>query len=381
MDDAYAKRLLDRYREGIATEEEKAVVEDWVSYGRFHEYEISEQDLAEELSSIGAALPLYIRRKNIWPKIAAAAAILMVISAGLYFYTFRTASTVVKDQQYVEDITPGSNKAFLTLGNGKRIDLADTKVGKMTEQAGVKVTKASDGQLLFETAVLSKNASLSEKNDQNKENYNIIETPSGGQYKITLPDGTKVWLNAATSLKFPSTFTRLVSRRVELLRGEAYFEVAKDQAHPFIVKTDQQEVQVLGTHFNINSYKDEPELKTTLLAGSVRVVASNGKETLLKPAQQSSLMNGTFKVNTVDTELAVAWKNNRIMFEDERIEGIMRIISRWYNVEVVYVGDRPTDKFGGAVSRFDNVSKVLQILESTERVHFKISGRKIFVTK
>lgn len=308
-------------------------------------------------------------------RIAAAAAILVVVSLGIYYYTYTDHGAGANN--YANDISPGRNKAILTLADGRKISLNDAANGNLAKQAGIVISKTADGQLLYtveDHSATSKNGAVV---------YNTIETPRGGQYQVHLPDGTNVWLNAASSLKYPASFTNLPTRNVKL-KGEAYFEVAKDKKHPFTVSTELQEIEVLGTHFNVNSYADEPAQKTTLLEGSIALRQSGNNKNnvaVLKPGQQSVLMNNNLKIQDINVKLAVAWKNNKFLFENDNIAYIMRMVSRWYNVEVVYSGDIPDDKFIGAVSRFENVSEVLKTLEYTGKVKFKIEGRRITVTK
>ena len=339
--------------------------------------------------------------------VSAAAAIIIIAGAGLFYYPQKRnpdqeANHIIKNNipsggnmavttidigsggnkvVPTNDIEPGGNKAVLILANGKKISLTDVNNGTLAEQADVQITKIADGQLVY--TILPDRQQIPDTEDQ----YNTIETPKGGRYRVRLPDGTNVWLNAASKLTYPSSFTGHQTRRVEL-SGEAYFEVAKDIAHPFMVKTIKQEVEVLGTHFNISSYEDEPAVKTTLLEGSVKVYVPGSPSPLeragvrLKPGQQSTLTLNNIKIENINTEQrAVAWKNDQFVFESDDIQYIMRMISRWYNVEVEYVGAIPENKFGGAVSRFENVSEVLKSLELTGRVQFKIEGRRILVSK
>ncbi len=308
-----------------------------------------------------------------WP-ISTAAVILLCIGLGLYYFPqVDKVSNSISKKITKNEIIPGGNKAVLRLANGEKISLTDADNGTLAEQAGIRIVKTADGQLLIT------NLSDREQNPYYKNQYNTIETPNGGRYQVRLPDGSNVWLNAASKLTFPSTFISHKSRVVELI-GEAYFEIAKVKDQPFIVKTYNQTVEVFGTQFNINSYVNEPDVKTTLLEGSIRV-GNKGIDKILKPGQQSVLTSAGLKVENVDIELAVAWKNNQFIFESDDIQYIMRMIARWYNVEVEYVGPIPKNKFGGAVSRFENVSEVLKSLESTGRVKFEIVGRRILVSK
>lgn len=351
----------------VLTEEASRLV------GRDHQAEMSldeitrlydkiEDSISEEGHKIGV-----LRGRNLyWRKIAAAAIILITLSVGTFYYSSRPDT---KSDKLVHDIAPGGNKATLTLANGKKISLTDAKNGELAAQPGVTVTKLADGKIVY---------SLEPGNVANTA-LNSIETPRGGQYQVILPDGSKVLLNAASSLTYPASFATLKERRVEL-KGEAYFEVAKDKSHPFIVKTQNQEIKVLGTHFNINSYADEPMTKTTLVEGSV-LVKSSGIEQILKPGSQA--INGFDGLRIVEANMdeVLAWKNGYFMFDSESIESVMRKISRWYNIDVAFKGNVSKDKFGGTVSRFENVSRVLSKLQYTGKVHFIIEERRIIVTK
>ncbi|MNX85526.1 fec operon regulator FecR [compost metagenome] len=216
-------------------------------------------------------------------------------------------------------------------------------------------------------------------NPSGKTSYNTIETPKGGQYQLILPDGSKVWLNAASSLTFPTSFVSLKTRKVELI-GEAYFEIAKNKTSPFIVKSAKQEVKVLGTHFNINSYADEQSTTTTLLEGSVNIVSLNKAENIiLKPGQQSTLNNNKINVTEINTEEAIAWKNGLFIFNDENIKSIMKKIARWYNVEITFKGNLDHVSFVGNYARNKDLESLLENIELTEKVHFKIEGRRIEV--
>lgn len=301
-------------------------------------------------------------------RIISAAAVIAVISIGAYLFVIRAGHST-----YDNDVNPGTNKAVLTLANGQKITLDDAKKGKLAEQTGITVSKSANGQLLYTVAATDK---------VTKElSYNTLETPVGGQYQLVLPDGTKIWLNAGSSLKYPTSFAALQERRV-ILKGEAYFEVAHNKEMPFRVETPKQTVEVLGTHFNVNAYLDEPDTKTTLLEGSVKVMPENKTASLLlKPGQQAHVGNSS-GVITIDTEAVIAWKNGDFILKDEDFEATMRKIARWYDVEVIYDESAPHDlELGGWVSRSKNISAVLKIIESTGKVHFKVQGRRVTVTK
>jgi transmembrane sensor len=299
---------------------------------------------------------------------ASVAAVLAGLAIGGYFILRQPVHVQQTVQNQHNDIAPGSNKAILTLANGQKIVLTGAKNGQIATQGQTVIQKTANGQVVYEPASLTPNTAIT---------YNTISTPRGGQHWVTLSDGTKVLLNAASSLTYPVAFNG--KERKVTLTGEAYFEVVHNDKQPFLVETKNETVQDIGTHFNINAYADEPVVRTTLLEGSIRV-AHGAQAEILKPGQESVLKADELKVNDVDTEEAIAWKNGYFMFDSENIQPIMRMIARWYDVEVIYTGDIPTDKFGGSVSRFGNVSQVLDKLALTGRVHFKIEGRRIMVS-
>jgi transmembrane sensor len=303
-----------------------------------------------------------------------AASVLLVLCTVDYFMSRKqTPEQAVINKIY--DAVPGGNKAILTLANGKQIILTAVKEGRLARENNVAISKTKNGNIVYHT-----DQSASSKGQQPVAAYNMITTPRGGQYLLILTDGTSVMLNASSSLKYPVSFTGN-ERSVELT-GEAYFQVAHNASEPFRVISNGQTVEVLGTHFNINAYANEPAVKTALLEGSVKITQnSTGISSLLKPGQQSIISGNKLEVKDADMEEAVAWKNGYFMFESESIRSIMRKIARWYDVEVIFKGDIPTDNFGGTVSRFSNVSQVLKKLELTGSVHFKIEAGAITVTK
>ncbi len=268
-------------------------------------------------------------------------------------------------------ILPGGDKAVLTLADGSTVILGAAVPGKTINQGGTLISAADKGLLVYQSTGRedqSETASL----------FNKVSTPRGGQYQVVLPDGTRVWLNASSSLYFPARFTGR-ERNVQL-KGEAYFEVAKHKHMPFIVQVNEMSVKVLGTHFNIMAYEDEPDINTTLLEGAV-AVSSLTHVKILKPGQQANLKRetGSIGVKNVNTSEAIAWKNGNFTFTDDSIETIMRKISRWYDVDVRFTGNLSDKSFAGSVSRYEQVSEVLKMLELTGTIHFKIEGRRITV--
>lgn len=379
MENNKIDELLEKYRLGQCTAGEKAALESWyIAQASGDEeplpeldFQYQHDDLWNRISKAVAAAPAKV---SLWPRLVAAAVILVVLGAGLFYYNNQRTARVAEGG-LARDVKPGGMGATLTLASGQQIRLGDAARGELAREAGVTISKSADGRLVY----VLKEGGLS---GQDPAATNTLSTAKGETYQVLLPDGSAVWLNAASSLTYPASFAKLDKRRVEL-RGEGYFQVAKDKAHPFVVVTGRQEVTVLGTHFNINAYADEPAVKTTLIEGSVKVsaVADSQLVKILKPGQQAAFGSHAIQVAAIDPELAVAWKNNQFIFESDDIRYIMRMISRWYNLEVEYVGPVPEDKFGGAISRFENVSKVLIPLEATGNVKFKLSGRRIMVSK
>jgi transmembrane sensor len=309
---------------------------------------------------------------RLWPRVAAAASIVILLGTAIYFLTNKTTTEkppVAKTNQPT-DMAPGSDKAVLTLANGTQIVLTDLANGEVAREGAVAITK-QDGQITYSGTAASTEIA-----------YNTITTPRTGKYFLMLADGTKVWLDAATSFTYPASFTSK-ERNVQL-SGQAYFEVAHSAAKPFKVHIntpsgDGGDVQVLGTHFNIMAYGDEPSIKTTLLEGSVKVM-NGGKVQLLAPGQQTDVKGGSIQlIKDADVEQAVAWKNGLFQYKRSDIETIMRQAIRWYGVEVEYRG-KITDKFSGQISRSVNLSQLLKILEETGRVKFEVKDKKVIAS-
>lgn len=400
-----AQKLLSKYKKGTCSREEVALVNRWYAD------EAAKQEMPEGPANplqeeqliwnrIRAAIPLsqqlpgaLLEKKPYaiisFKWITIAASLILLLSVGFYIYNYTYHSHEAQMARLrAHDIKPGGNKAMLTLADGTQIALNDQANGEIAKQAGASITKTANGQLIYTV----------KDNPTGEVTSNTISTPRGGQYQVNLPDGTKVWLNAMSSLTFPTVFTG--NRRLVRLKGEGYFEVAKleikegpenkDEAKkmPFVVVTDQQMVMVLGTHFNVNSYADEGSTKTTLLEGSVSVGSAAHREipkalikiVTLKPNQQAEFSNGHLKVQPADVEEVVAWKNGRFKFSNENIESLMRKIARWYDVDIEYKGKISKEGFGGQVSRSRNVSEVLEVLQLTRLVHFEIEGRRIIVS-
>jgi ferric-dicitrate binding protein FerR (iron transport regulator) len=310
------------------------------------------------------------RRRQQW---AGLSMLLAALAAGLGYWHWHhlpppAAPVAVQKPAAPQPLAPNHNQALLTLADGRTVLLNQAQRGVLARQGASQVQKTADGQLRYAAgAPLASQPLL----------YNTVATPRGGQYQLTLPDGSQVWLNAASSLRFPVAFGG-AERRVELT-GEAYFEVAKDARHPFKVAARGAEVTVLGTHFDVQSYADEPALATTLLEGAVQL-RQGTQQTLLRPGQQAQAQpDGNIRVREVDVQHAVAWKNGYFVFNDEPIEGIMRQVARWYDVDVQYRGALTDKDFNGKISRYKDAAAVLRMLELTGAVHFTTQGRRITV--
>ncbi len=301
--------------------------------------------------------------------IAAAAVVIIVFSVLFWNHNNNNNKPALQNISRIDKdvITPGKNQAVLTLADGRRVLLDSATIGNIANQGGVNVLK-ENGSLAYLTEGITDVSSV----------INKISTPRGGQYKVVLADGSKVWLNAESELTFPSAFIGN-DRRVEL-KGEGYFEVAHNVQKPFYVKVNGMEVKVLGTEFNINSYPDESGIKTTLVNGSVRIHAGD-QTTVITPGQQAILKKGSedILVKDVDVESQVSWKNGKFIFQDIDIYSVMRQLTRWYNIDVVYGQGLPNEQFVGVISRNVSISEVLSMLESTEAVSFRIQGRRVYV--
>ncbi len=319
-----------------------------------------------------------IGQRRIWPRIWAAAAIIASLSAGSYFVLnkrVKEQSIAAAKKLHPQDkLVPGTDKAVLTLANGDQIILDSAGNGALTQQGNIKIVKSDDGRLSYNSL----------KDKPQEVLYNTISTPRGGQYQIVLSDGSKVWLNAASSLRFPVSFTG--DKRAVVLSGEGYFEVAHDAGKPFTVSVNGTEVHVLGTHFNINAYSDEATVKTTLLEGSVKVSKGNtGK--MISPGEQAvtgnndNVVNPEISVQQADVDAVIAWKNGRFVFKGDNIQSVMRQLARWYNAEVSYEENVTHEEFVGVInrSRYDNIADILEMMGKTGTVSFAINGRHITV--
>lgn len=399
MENTRAVYLFQRYFDKNATEEEISELMQWVDKdeneeriktlmdkiwnefqesGKIFTNEKSEQILRnilkEHLRTSDNQKSIRVKRmKVVWLR-TAAAAILITLMTGGYFW-FNATKPVVKTAanvlQMKNDVAPGGNKATLTLANGKTIILDSVHSGQLANLGISKVMKTGSGRLAFE-------AQNTKRGEDKALTYNILTTPRGGQYELLLPDGSKVWLNAASSIRFPTAFAGN-NRKVEIT-GEAYFEIAQNAARPFIVESNGMNVTVLGTHFNVNAYRDNTNMKVTLVEGRVKVASGKGNGTILNPMEQAE-MNKEGQVRLVekaDVSEAIAWKEGIFQFDGDDMTTIMKKISRWYNVEVTYKNGVPSGHFTGIISRNTNLSEVLKMLELSG-VQFQVEGKDLIV--
>lgn len=388
-------RIIDKYLAGHATEEEKQLVESW--YDEFHatdrklhedDPQAMERSRQRSLDIIRAQVKETSERRILPWRLAVAAAAVIAVLGGLFFYLGSPADTAL----LADDVAPGGSHAILRLADGRDIVLEDVGDGVLLEESGIQILKTGEGQLVYN--VLQTADAVGEL-----KGYNTVMTPRGGRYRVVLPDGTNVWLNASSILRYPVQFSDSV-REVEL-QGEGYFEVARipkaenitsesDPAFlPFIVCAGDQRIEVLGTEFNINAYADEDGTRTTLVHGSVRVHRQNisdGDAILLQPGQTVISLKGPdsgLQVIPAAIESIVSWREGYFYFQEQHISSIMRELARWYDVEVVYDRGMTTDGlyFSGSVSSDKNLSQVLRVMEATGTVKFDISERRVTVMK
>ena len=386
MSDKELQELAQKYFQGNCTPEEEAYLHAW--YDHITDDELVIETEYEDINDVKARLfsevELKIREGSkreritkLWRKkwmYAASLLLPLFIISGTYYYFSSESRTETHYTRLLKgDIGPGGNNAILELADGSSINLDSASVGHLASNSGIHVRKLADGMLSIE---------LSNASEKDINQINTVHTPAGGQYQIKLADGSKVWLNAASTIKFPGIFSG-DSREVEL-DGEAYFEVARFRNKrgnhiPFIVKNKEQRIEVLGTQFNVSSY-DNAITSTTLIEGSVKVFASGSNSSeLLLPGQQSNVNKGVIRVEPADIESTISWKNGDFIFNNEGLHSIMEKIERWYDVQVVYQNPATGLKFTGAVSRSKNLSDILQIMELTGKVKFEIKDRRVLV--
>jgi transmembrane sensor len=386
------KSLLDKYIVKACTEEE---FRELFAYLDLPEYRKDLEDLMDlnyrelvpsadaevvdwdEMYTSIVDTPGKHRTRSIWTVLLPiAAAVVILLSVGLFVLDNyqKTDQKVMLAKLERKDIEPGGNRAILTLANGSKIVLDGHHSGVLASEGGARISKTTDGKVRYDVS----NIGDADVTDADQNHINTLSTPRGGQYMVILPDRSKVWLNAESSISFPSVFSG--TERLVSLSGEAYFEVYKDKEHPFKVKAGAAEVSVLGTHFNIMTYPEEPESEISLAEGSVRVDLGKNSR-MLVPGQQARYKRNSAQMvlKSVDMEEVLDWKNGFFMFDNTPVDQVMRQIQRWYNVEVVYEGSKPVVSITGIISRSNKISKILALIEETGGVDFEIGEKQITV--
>ncbi|MFN0293487.1 FecR family protein [Pedobacter helvus] len=348
-----ANQLIQKYYAGKCTEAEKVLVENSLLAYNEHEIELSQERIDEIAAEVYAKLPIHRARKLkvfIW---SSAAAALIISILAIAHWRLEENLNLFAQTKEIQDIAPIGNRAILTVG-GKMVSLNADKGGLVVSDG---VVKYLDGSQV--------------ENDLIPQMSQTLSTPKGGQFKVVLQDGTKVWLNAASSISYPSSFVGAKERRVTVT-GEAYFEVAKDKIKAFLVSTPTQLIKVLGTHFNVNAYGDNGMAATTLLEGSVSVSSIKTSDVkVLKPLQTLVTGSGVSQIKPADVEVTMAWKNGMLEFRDASLKSILKEVARWYDLDVEYRGEVPDRVFNGSVSRHSNLSVLLKILSYSD-IKFRI---------
>jgi len=378
----YIEELAYKYKQGTLSQQESAFFEDWYSAQIDREVLLPEGYAADHIelkdrmfSRLTREMDKHQQINNVkpfrfWRKTAIAASLFIALFIGGYMVL---QPSKVKNQ-YAEikqpDILPGDNRAILTLSDGKQINLTSAPTGIIAAQAKIAINKTVEGKIIYNEL---------ENAESLKPIYNTVSTPRGGRFSLKLSDGTGVWLNAGSSITYPVHFS--ATERMVETSGEVYFEVSHDRARPFRVVCDGQTIEVLGTHFNVNSYRDEPSITTTLIEGRVKVYNQDPeKYILLSPGKAARNDKSTIQVSNADAEAAVAWKDNQFQFSGSDLKTIMREFSRWYDVDVEYRGRIPeVNEFTGRISRNVKASKIFQILKRYH-IEAKIEGKKVIVT-
>ncbi|SFA44421.1 FecR family protein [Pedobacter suwonensis] len=364
--------LLKKFRQGTILPEEQAFLETWYLNWNSDNQHFTEDEINAAKSKVWLALNSPVHRLKPWYWLSAVAGILLFIIV-FWFYKERIDSPrtnlVVKKAR--TDFKPGGNKAILTLANGEEVSLGNPAKGEVASQGTVQVTETETGKLVYKGRKEISEAVM----------INKLTTPRGGEYQLVLSDGTKVWLNAASSISFPAAFEG--NYRKVSITGEVYFEVAHDKKKPFLVTAREQEISVLGTHFNISAYQDDEFVTTSLISGAVRVKNLKTKvEKSIQPGQSAttSSANDDVLIHAIDKDEILSWKNGYFQFDNQNVYSIMKVLSRWYNVDVQFLSDKNTEHFGGTFSRGKQLSEILANLEKLGNVHFTITPKKVIVT-
>jgi transmembrane sensor len=381
MDIHQAKELLQRYQAGSCTRAEKELVESWyqqlLETGEW-QWEEGEKDMMQyvlearvmkqvnESTRVTSAPFFRISRFYWW----AAAAVVFLISTFSYFFVFKAPRNLrqITAAKNNDVKAPQLNRAMITLANGQKMFLDSAANGTSVMQGNVKLVKLESGEIAYQQQT---------GGESGKMQYNTLSNPRGSKViNVVLADGSKVWLNTGSAITYPIVF--LGNERKVSISGEAYFEIAHVVAKPFVVNKGDIEIKVLGTHFNVNAFEDEADdTKITLLEGSVKVKNAN-KSGLLKPGQQALVTKEIKVMSDVDVNLVMAWKNGYFQFNNTSLQNVLKQVSRWYDVDVVYEGSNQPRQFVGEMQKDLNLSEMLKILEKNN-VHFKIEGKKLII--
>lgn len=377
MKNIIGQKLLDKYFDDTATEQERAIVEEWYASTLLSTIN-SDKDLkgedynrikSEIWTNIAPKQTVIYSYKKLWLRTAAAAALFISLGiGGYYFYQQANNNQELISQN---EIKPGINGATLTLSNGKQIALDEAGQGKLSEEAGISISKSKDGLLIYEVK--------SESGTDDKKHLNTLATARGESFLMILPDKSKVWLNADSRLVFDANMNHSAIRKVQL-EGEAYFEVAKVKK-PFIVETGKQEIQVLGTVFNVKAYPSDLLTKTTLVEGRVSV-KSAGQNLMLQPGEMAIASHSSLKKQQVDISEEIAWKEGNFIFTNEKLSEILKVIGRWYNIDFVFVDEQLQEEtFEAMFPKTIPIQDILNVLQSTGKVKFEIKNRTAYVKK
>jgi transmembrane sensor len=370
--------LYEKYISGLCSEEEVKLLynyqDNFKMLGNENQINDDQLNIRDEVYDRITKTIYQPTIKNIYHYTLFKAAAILFIAGSLslflfnYYHSFKEVQKITVLHKEKRKIKPGSSKATLILSDGSVIDLAQAKTGLISANEMTTIQKSEAGAIVYTSKTINAAPGL----------FNTVSVPRGGTYQVTLPDGTLVWLNSASSLTYPIQFTGK-SRSVEL-KGEAYFEVTKNRSKPFIVNADEMKVEVLGTHFNMKAYANDKKAQTTLVEGSVRL-SSHSAHVMLVPGDQGvvSIENAQIKIGKVNINKVMAWKNGYFLFKDDSVEEIMDQIGKWYDVDIVYKGDMSNKTFGGIYSRSKDLEELLKGLELTGLIHFKIEGRRIIV--
>lgn len=383
MNTAQLQNLIEKYNNQTATQEEKTQLEEWYATVNGESPELRSDERSALKDNIYSSVITSIKNEDVaeteyrkpkirYLKFVSAAVFVAVLFGGVLIYLQHTNQTTLSNSSInlnKHRLKPGGNNAVLKLADGTELILNQTANGQIANQSGVKITKTKSGELIYTFLSNSKPESF-----QN----NTVSTPRGGQYHLILVDGTGVWLNAASSITFPTAFVG--NDRTVKVTGEVYFEVSKDRRKPFIVSTDRSEIKVLGTHFNVNAYEDEDYQKTTLLEGSIEIKKGNLTK-LLSPGEQANISTASeaIKIKQIENlDAIIAWKNGYFQFLGSDLQSFMRQISRWYDTEVIYNGSIPAKQYVGKIPRNLEVGDLIKMLAYTG-IHCKIENNKITI--